>query len=77
METAGIVPDQDIKDEDSAGSEMAEEDSVFDEPSATGGDAEERLSVFENFLENLDIEDDRPDADEDDSDPADNLPFSR
>lgn len=49
METAGIIPEEDIQDKQgSLGSEQGEE---------AVGDGDERLSVFKNFLEGLDIDD--------------------
>lgn len=65
MDEAGIVPEQDISDEQE-GTETREME--------TGQSAEigeDRLSIFEDFLDNLDIEDsdqteeDNPDDDED------------
>ena len=63
MDEAGIIPEQDIS-EGAESSEMAEqEDELIDE-------AEDGLSVFEDFLQNLDIDeetdDDGDDDDEDD-----------
>jgi bifunctional DNase/RNase len=55
MDTAGIIPEKDLQD--------GEEDSVDEAESS-----EERLSVFEDFLEGLDIDtdiDEKEDSDED------------
>lgn len=50
MDTAGIIPEEDLQ-EDSEESEVVSSESV---PEIA--DAEERLSIFEDFLEGLDIE---------------------
>ncbi|HPO58150.1 MAG TPA: bifunctional nuclease family protein [Anaerolineaceae bacterium] len=57
METAGIVPEQDLASQEAAPQQSEELDPG----------AEERLSVFEDFLQNLNIEDEE---DEDDDDEA-------
>jgi len=61
METAGIIPETDIQaQEPSAGQQSGD--------SASGGsfEGEERLSVFEDFLQNLKIEKPSDESDEDD-----------
>lgn len=62
MEAAGIVPEQE------APAEPAAEQRAAKEPTADEG--EDRLSVFEDFLSQLDIgEEDQPDAGKDKEDP--------
>lgn len=58
MDEAGIVPDEDISDDQ----ELAEQAEDYTEEMAK--EAEDRLSVFEDFLGNLDI-DEEEDGDED------------
>lgn len=55
LETAGITPEQDIQQE------IEEEESK--QAAAEEGESKERLSVFEDFLSNVDL-DDEPDKDE-------------
>jgi len=65
MDEAGIVPDEDISDDQ----ELAEQAEDYTEEMAK--EAEDRLSVFEDFLGNLDIdegEDGDEDEDEDEED---------
>lgn len=62
METAGIIPEADIQSQEPptvqpGHSASAEEEDV---------ESEERLSVFEDFLQNLNIEDSSDESDEDD-----------
>jgi bifunctional DNase/RNase len=59
MEAAGIIPEKDIQDQKTPPSDMT----TSDEPLSKAG--EERLSVFEDFLEKLDL-DDSLDEEEDD-----------
>jgi len=61
MDTAGIIPEEDLQEEN------REKPVGVDEPEIEGG--EERLSVFEDFLEKLDIE--NPESDEDDEEDTD------
>jgi len=56
MDTAGIIPEEDLQEEN------REKPVGVDEPEIEGG--EERLSVFEDFLEKLDIENSESDEDE-------------
>ncbi len=65
METAGIVPERDLQAADSS--------SVESPPPAVEEDelSEERLSVFEDFLQNLKIDDLTDDQDEEDKDKPD------
>jgi bifunctional DNase/RNase len=63
MDSAGIIPEEDLQEggeEAPAEAEGRVERPGKDEPEVEGG--EERLSIFEDFLENLDLED----GDEDD-----------
>ncbi len=66
MESAGVVPEQEVEEEAPVGEEP---------PEALGEEGEERLSVFEDFLEQLDIDtsddDDDDDDEEDDDDDED------
>lgn len=57
MDSAGIVPEQDLQSEE-AGPEEGRPDEIEDEST------EERLSVFEDFLQNLNIEDEDDDDDD-------------
>jgi bifunctional DNase/RNase len=70
METAGIVPERDLQAPESSAPEPTaapvEEDDL----------SEERLSVFEDFLQNLKIDDLNDDQDEEDKDKADPDPDS-
>ena len=61
MDTAGIIPEEDLQEEN------REKPVGVDEPEIEGG--EERLSVFEDFLEKLDIE--NSESDEDDEEDTD------
>jgi bifunctional DNase/RNase len=61
MEEAGIVPEEDISTQAEGG--VGEEG--FKETAADVGEAGERLSIFEDFLENLDLDSDEPLEDED------------
>ncbi len=64
LETAGITPEPDIQQE------IEEEESK--QAAAEEGESKERLSVFEDFLSNVDLDDkpgkDKPIAPDDDSD---------
>lgn len=62
METAGIIPDKDIHPDDSGPSENAALE--VDEP-----ETDERLSVFKDFLKNLNIDDLSEGSSEGDQDP--------
>jgi len=64
MDTAGIIPEEDLQEEN------REKPVGVDEPEIEGG--EERLSVFEDFLEKLDIEKPEGDDDEDTDEEQDN-----
>jgi bifunctional DNase/RNase len=64
MDTAGIIPEEDLQEEN------REKPVGVDEPEIEGG--EERLSVFEDFLEKLDIENPESDDDEDTDEEQDN-----
>jgi bifunctional DNase/RNase len=63
MDNAAVIPEEDIEEE-GAGEEPGEPEEISEE-------AEERLSVFEDFLQNLDIDsgdEDQTDDDDEDSD---------
>ena len=62
MDSAGIVPEEDLQAEPESNAPSAEQ------PAALTPDSEERLSVFEDFLENLDLEDTDKPSDEEDQD---------
>jgi bifunctional DNase/RNase len=65
MDEAGIIPDQDI----SEAQEMADQaDDLFEDVSEG---AEDRLSVFEDFLDNINIDDDDADEDTDEGEDED------
>lgn len=67
MDSSGIVPEQDIQATDSAPTPLAS--SMRDEPEPAEEESEERLSVFEDFLQNLGMGGDMPDSeDEEDED---------
>jgi hypothetical protein len=58
MDTAGITPEEDLQEEESSKAKTAAE------PEVEGG--EERLSVFQDFFDKLDLEDLGNDEEEDD-----------
>jgi len=61
MDEAGIVPEQDISDE------QASPETQRAQPGVGGESGEDRLSIFEDFLDKLDIDDsDQPDEENDD-----------
>jgi len=58
LDAAGIIPEQDIQDQPQAAPHVTPAD--MEEPAsenAESGGSEERLSVFEDFLQNLDLDD--------------------
>ncbi|NPV57564.1 MAG: bifunctional nuclease family protein [Anaerolineae bacterium] len=61
METAAVIPETDIEEQGATGSEGEEA------PSEKEG--EERLSIFEDFLQNLDIDDNDSTNDKDEDEP--------
>jgi hypothetical protein len=63
MDTAGITPEEDLQEEESSKAKTAAE------PEVEGG--EERLSVFQDFFDKLDLEDLGNDEEEDDDDKKD------
>jgi hypothetical protein len=73
MDSAGIIPEQDITSQQAQADSPAGSTSLSpskDSP-AQPEPGEERLSVFEDFLQNLNMGDlsDKPDDDEDDDKP--------
>lgn len=70
METAGIVPERDLQAPETSAAEPSAAPVEEDELS------EERLSVFEDFLQNLKIDDLSDDQDEEDKDKPDPDPDS-
>ncbi len=68
MDSAGIVPEQDIQAQDTAGSAAAAAAASSEE--VVEEESEERLSVFEDFLQNLELDETSDnDEEEDDEDP--------
>jgi uncharacterized protein len=70
MENAGVIPEQET--------EMDEDDAETSIPDEVEEEAEERLSVFEDFLQNLDIDSSSGDdsAEDDDEEDDDDKPSS-
>jgi bifunctional DNase/RNase len=66
MDVAGVVPEKDLAADAPESSDSAE----ADEP--LGKESEERLSVFEDFLQNLDLKSPPDDSDEDDESDEEN-----
>jgi bifunctional DNase/RNase len=70
MDSAGVIPEEDLQNQRQAPPSAGRSPSA-DEPEVEG--ASERLSVFEDFLQNLDIDkledDEEDDADDDDPNP--------
>ncbi len=62
METAGIIPEADIQSQEVPKAQPGRSESTEEEDV----ESEERLSVFEDFLQNLNIEDSSDESDEDD-----------
>lgn len=62
MEDAGIIPEENMEAEEAAFGEGSEPSEAEEDPAA-----EERLSVFEDFLEGLDFGGDDDDEDDDDN----------
>lgn len=62
MDSAGIIPEEDLQDEDEEGAQKAQ----AEEPEIEVG--EERLSVFQDFLNNLEIDDGDDEENEEDED---------
>jgi uncharacterized protein len=72
MDSAGIIPEEEIQEEkesSSASADSAIEPAESDEEQSTQS-GEERLSVFEDFLDKLDL-DDKLDNEEDDTEEGD------
>lgn len=69
MDSAGVIPEEDLQNQRSAPAAPARP-SAGDEPEAEG--TSERLSVFEDFLQNLDLDnlEDKEDDEPDEDDPA-------
>lgn len=62
MDGAGIIPEQDIQNQETP----AQSVSGLGGAQPAGEESEERLSVFEDFLQNLEIEEDEPGSEDDD-----------
>lgn len=58
FDRAGIVPEKSLSEENESGSEMTEADETIEV------EEEERLSIFEDFLDNLNIDTDETEEDE-------------
>ena len=71
MDSAGIIPEQDIQNQEPASSSAASAASGAAEHPEE--ESEERLSVFEDFLQNLEM-DDLPDNNEEDDDSDEEKP---
>ena len=56
MDSAGIIPEEDLQDVDAG---------QPDQPEEIGEDAEQRLSVFEDFLEHLDLDQEGEEGEDD------------
>ncbi len=67
LETAGITPDADLQLEPADTDEDGKESTAADLPESEA--SKKRLSVFEDFLENLDMDDGLGKSDNDSSDP--------
>lgn len=67
LDSAGLIPEQDMQNqESSAGSNLAGAAAAFDAASQPEDESEQRLSIFEDFLQNLDLGE-SSDSDEEDS----------
>lgn len=62
MESAGIIPEEDLQESDKP-APLARRESAAKETE----ESDERLSIFDDFLTNLDLEDDQADDEDDDS----------
>jgi bifunctional DNase/RNase len=62
MDTAGIIPERDLQEEEGEKGKAKKKSSPTEEP------GEERLSVYESFLQNLDIDESTSEDEEDDED---------
>jgi len=66
MDSAGIIPEEDLQEQSSSEPAQAAKPAENPEPA---DESEDRLSVFQDFLENLDLGDlDNPEDDEEDKD---------
>ena len=63
MDSAGIIPEEDLQESDQD-APLARRESGAKEPE----EADDRLSIFDDFLTNLDIEDDQANDEADDED---------
>jgi len=59
MDTAGITPEDDVREE-----EQEKPEQTSPEPVADSEDGEDRLSIFEDFLEGLDTDENKDDDEE-------------
>ena len=58
MDSAGIRPEEDLKDETHLPTEERPAAKLAKTPSANVDESEDRLSIFEDFLEKLDLDED-------------------
>ena len=72
MESAGVIPDQDLQ-QDQESAPLAPSTPPSKSP-AEEGESEERLSVFEDFLQNLDLDDLSNTSNTEDDDPDEGKP---
>jgi uncharacterized protein len=73
LDTAGIAPDADLQQEPTE-SEKTSEDSTISADQVETDASKKRLSIFEDFLENLDLDDDQDQPDDSNPDPEPPLP---
>ena len=71
MDSAGVIPEDDLQNQRPSASEKPQRAAASDEPETEGESTSERLSVFEDFLQNLNLGnlEDSSDDDEPDDDP--------
>jgi hypothetical protein len=62
MESAGIIPEEDLQESDKP-APLARRESEAKETE----ESDERLSIFDDFLTHLDLEDDQADDEDDDT----------
>jgi bifunctional DNase/RNase len=70
MESAGIIPERDLQGDEPSSIELEDTQPVTDQEVV----GEDRLSVFEDYLKNLDIDSPPDTPDEDDTEPDEDKP---
>jgi uncharacterized protein len=65
MDMAGIIPEEDLQDEHAEPGQVKPQPQEGDIPEAEP-ESEERLSIFEDFLDKLDLNDDKEDGEDED-----------